>query len=140
MNHYIYDEIAIGHTEAFTVVVTEEMVSGFYRITGDNNPLHSDDTFAQNSENGFLNKVVYGMLSASFLSTLAGVYLPGEKSLIHRVEVEFPAPVYVGDTLSFSGEVVRKDDNFNTIEIKVIARNSDGKKVLRGKMRVGVTK
>ena len=138
MNHYAYKDIIIGHTETFSVMITDEMLSDFHNITSDCNPLHNDAEFAINA--GYKGKVAYGMLTASFMSTLAGVYLPGENSLIHKVEVEFPTPVYVGDMLSFSGEVVRKDDNFKIIELKITAKNSDGKKVLRGKMRVGVIK
>ena len=139
MNRYTYDEISVGHSEVFQATVTDEMMSGFLNITGDVNPLHTDDEFAIKSSGGkFSGKAAYGMLTASFMSTLAGVYLPGENSLIHKVEAEFPLPVYVGDKLTFTGIVANKNDNFNTIELKVTAVNDEGKKVLRGKMRVEV--
>ena len=141
MNCYTYYEIAEGHVETFSVTITEQMMFGFYDITGDCNPLHTDEDYAKKSGgDGFIGKVVYGMLTASFLSTLAGVYLPGKHSLIHKSEAEFPVPVYVGDTLVFTGEIVNKNDSFRVIELKVTARNGAGKKVLRGKMRVGVLK
>ena len=141
MNCYTYDEITEGHTSTFSVTITEQMMSNFFVITGDCNPLHTDEGVCDKSNgDGFVGKVVYGMLTASFLSTLAGVYLPGKHSLIHKSEAEFPTPVYVGDTLVFTGEVVNKNDSFRVIELKVTARNGAGKKVLRGKMRVGVLK
>ena len=136
MNHYAYDDIPIGFSITFTVVITEEMASHFTGITGDVNPLHTDKSYARNA--GYSDKVAYGMLTASFLSTLAGMYLPGENSLIHKVEVEFPAPVFIGDRLVFSGKVVKKDDRFRIIELAITATNSDKQKVLRGKMRVEV--
>ena len=138
MNRYIYDDITIGHTEVFTVTITNEMMLKFYYLTGDSNPLHTNEAFAKASRNGYAGKVVYGLLTASFLSTLAGEYLPGENSLIHKIEAEFPAPVYIGDRLNFKGEVIRKDDKFKIIEIKVTAKNGEDKKVLRGKMLVEV--
>lgn len=142
MNRYTYDEISIGQTESFSVTITNEMMDSFCAMTGDINPLHADAEYAKKAGEGsqFAGRVVYGMLTASFLSTLAGVYLPGEHSLIHRTEAEFPAPVYVGDTLLVSGEVAGKNDDFRFIELKVSARNGAGKKVMRGKMRVGVLK
>lgn len=141
MNRYSYNEITVGHTTIFAVTITEKMMSDFYSITGDCNPLHLDDDFARESRAGqYQGRVAYGMLTASFMSTLAGVYLPGENSLIHKIEAEFPAPVYIGNVVTFIGEVIRKDDNFNTIEVKVTATNSDGQKVCRGKMRIGVLK
>jgi 3-hydroxybutyryl-CoA dehydratase len=139
LNHYIYDEIALGHTESFSVTITEQMMASFFEVTGDLNPLHTNRDYA-NSTGRFADKVVYGMLTASFLSTLAGTYLPGKYCLIHKTEAEFPSPVYVGDVITFFGEVIRKDDNFKTVELKVTAKNNDNIKVLRGKMRIGVLK
>ncbi len=138
MKRYTYGEIALGQKESFDAVITEAMAASFGGMTGDVNPLHIDDDFAK--AKGYSGKTVYGMLTASFLSTLAGMYLPGEHSMIHDVEVKFPLPVYVGDTLTYTGEVIRKDDIYQVIELKVSAVNISGKKVLRGKMNVGVLK
>lgn len=137
MKEYKFNELSIGTKESFSVSVTQEMMDSFLAITGDNNPLHVRDSYAQ--ERGFSSKLVYGMLTASFLSTLAGVYLPGKYCLVHSVEVEFPQPVFVGDTLVISGIVTEKDERFRTITIKITIRKADGKKVCRGKMRLGVS-
>lgn len=136
VKQYTYEQLAVGHRESFCVTLTEEMLQAFGQISGDCNPLHNDSVYAQNK--GYKDKVVYGMLTASFLSALAGVWLPGERSLIHRVEVEFPKPVYVGDVLTIEGVIKEKNDSFRTLELKVIAKNQNGDKVLRGKMRVQV--
>ena len=136
MNQYKYDEIELGLKAEFTVTVTEDMQERFRGITGDVNPLHRDDGFAV--EKGFERKVAFGMLTASFLSTLAGVYIPGERSLIQSVEVKFAKPVYIGDTLTISGEVAEKDDRFSFIKLKVAIRNQKDEKVLRGTMSVRV--
>ena len=136
MNSYSYDEIEVGQKEGFSVTVTEEVLTGFKAITGDVNPLHNDEDFAV--KKGYKGKVGYGMLTASYLSTLAGVYLPGEKSLIQGVELKFSQPVYVGDTLEIQGEVTEKNDTFKVIRIKVTVKNQDNKKVLKGSMQIGV--
>ena len=136
MNHWKYSELKIGPEENFQVTITESMMEQFYMITGDHNPLHRDNEFAE--KKGFSQKVVYGMLSASFLSTLAGVYLPGENSLIHEVETKFVKPVLVGDTLEVKGTVAECNDLFQQITIKVQIVNQHGDKVLRGRMKVGV--
>ena len=81
IKQYSYTDISIGHAESFEVKVTEEMMKMFCQISGDVNPLHCDSEFARSK--GYRDKVAYGMLTATFLSTLAGVWLPGEKSLIH---------------------------------------------------------
>lgn len=136
MNRWKYEELEVGHEEKFQVTITEEMLNQFCMITGDDNPLHRDADFAK--KRGFPSRVAYGMLSAGFLSTLAGVYLPGENSLIHEVEAKFIKPVLIGDTLEIRGNVTECNDLFHQITIKVQILNQHGDKVLRGKMKVGI--
>ncbi len=136
MNDYKYEEIEIGHKESFTVNVTQDMMDSFLAITGDVNPLHNDEEYAKGK--GHSGRVVYGMLTASMLSTLAGVYLPGKRSLIQEVKVKFAKPVYIGDTLTVEGVVEEKHDAFSLIVLKVTIRNQSGDKVCRANMRIGV--
>ena len=103
MNHYTLAEMAPGLTESFTVTVTADMMDAFKVITGDVSPIHIDEDYAR--ERGYAGRVVYGMLGASFFSTLAGVYLPGEHCLLHGVECKFARPIFIGDTLTVSGTV-----------------------------------
>ena len=142
MNEYRFDEIVSkeedreNYTRAeFTVTVTEEMMKNFLSITGDVNPLHNDEDFAKGK--GFQGRVVYGMLTSSFYSTLAGVYLPGKYCILHSVESAFRFPVFIGDTLTISGFVKTKFDTTRTMEISAQIVNQDGKKVGKGKILVG---
>ncbi|KSV58818.1 MaoC/PaaZ C-terminal domain-containing protein [Acetivibrio ethanolgignens] len=136
MNDYRYEEIEIGTEEKFEVIITKEMMEKFKDITGDVNPLHCDKEFA--ALQGYPSEVVYGMLTASFYSTLGGVYLPGKYCLIHSIEVKFSSPVYIGDRLLIEGKVTEKNDIFQFLTIKVTIRNQHGKKVSRGIMKAGV--
>lgn len=136
MNRYSFEEIQTGMEESFRVTISQEMLDKFREITGDNNPLHTEEAFAK--QKGYDSCVAYGMLTASFLSTLAGVYLPGEKSLIHSVETKFVKPVFVGDTLTVTGKVAEKNELFSVITLKVTITNQHKEKVLRGSMQIGV--
>ena len=136
MNSYTYEELKVGQTESFTVTVTEQMLDSFKAITGDVNPLHQDAEFARSK--GHPGRVAYGMLTASFLSTLAGVYIPGERSLIQQVEIKFSKPVYIGDELTITGEIVELNDTVRRLELKTTITNQAGVKVLKGKMTIGV--
>lgn len=136
MNEYTYDEIAIGQKESFSVTVTEEMMNSFRDITGDINPLHNDKDYAISK--GHPDRVVYGMLTGSLLSTLAGVYLPGKRSLIQEVKLKFAKPVYIGDTLTVEGVVEEKHDSYSLIILKVTIRNQNGDKVCRARMQISV--
>lgn len=136
MKHYQYDEIQMGMEEKFQIEITEQMLDTFCTLTGDENPLHCDAEYARSK--GKKGRVAYGMLTASFLSTLAGMYLPGEKSLIQSVEVKFLKPVYIGDILEIKGVVEEKHDVFQRIGLKVTATRNDTEKVLKGKMKIGI--
>lgn len=136
MNHYRLADLTPGVTESFTVTITEEMMAQFYAITGDNSPIHMDADYA--AGRGYPGRVVYGMLGASFLSTLAGVYLPGEHCLLHGVDLKFAKPIFIGDTLTVTGMVDEVNDTFREITIKASIVNQDGKKVTRAVIRAGV--
>lgn len=136
MNHYRLADLTPGVTESFTVTITEEMMAQFYAITGDNSPIHMDADYA--AGRGYPGRVVYGMLGASFLSTLAGVYLPGEHCLLHGVDLKFAKPIFIGDTLTVTGVVDEVNDTFREITIKASIVNQDGKKVTRVVIRAGV--
>ena len=129
--------------EQFSVTITEQMMQQFREMTGDVNPLHCDETFAK--EKGFDGKVAYGMLTASFLSTMAGVYLPGENSLIQSVEVKFVKPVFPGEEITFTGKVSEVNDTFRFLVLKVTGTVTGekeneryGTKVLKAVMQIGV--
>jgi len=139
MNHYTFEELTIGHEESFLYELTEEKMNQFLMITGDINPLHNDLTFAK--EKGYPEKVVYGLLTSSCLSTLAGVYLPGERSLIHSIEVHFIKPVFLSKSpLTVIGKIIDKEERFSQITIKFSITNCEKEKVARGIMKIGFLK
>lgn len=108
------------------------------RHHGDVSPIHIDADYARGR--GFPGRVVYGMLGASFFSTLAGVYLPGEHCLLHGVECKFAKPIFIGDTLTVKGTVVGVSEIGSEAEIKAVITNQDGKRVTRGIIKAGLAK
>ncbi len=137
MHEYDFEEIVIGMKESYHATITSEMMDIFESISGDTNPLHNDDGYAQ--KKGYRCRVVYGMLTASLISTLAGVYLPGKNSVIMNEELFFKKPVYIGDKLLVSGEVISRNEVFRIITIKIIITNQNLETVVMGKMDVSVT-
>lgn len=139
MKEYIFDDIAIGTKESFEVTITKEMHDTFTKLSGDINPMHTDAAFAKDA--GYKDCLVYGMLTASFYSTLVGVYLPGKYCLFHECDTMFNNPVYVGDILKVEGSVIEKNEvPIKRIIIKAIIRNQDNKIVSRAKLGIGVSK
>ena len=67
MNHYTLSELSPGLSAEFSYTVTEEAMELFYRLTGDNSPIHMDAEYA--AQRGYENRVMYGMLGASLFYT-----------------------------------------------------------------------
>lgn len=142
MNEYSYTDIRIGMQISFEQKITQQMEDSFRELTHDVNPLHQYDSFAAEIGDGrFKNHVAFGMLTASFLSTVAGVYLPGKYSLIHSIEdISFVRPVYAGDILTIRAEVADKNDGLKLIVLKVTMMNQENTLVSKAKMKVLVMK
>lgn len=142
MNEYTIDEIEVGVKASFSKRITKEMEDSFRMISGDDNPLHRDNQFAYEISRGkFPNHAVFGMLTASLYSTMAGMYLPGKYSLIHSFEeLSFLKPVFADDELTVEGEVVEKNTDLKMIRLKVTIKNQNNKLVSRAKMKVLVMK
>lgn len=136
MNEYRLEDIYVGLAEHFQVTVSEEMMDMFCRITGDLNPLHRNEAYAR--EKNFKGKVVYGMLTSSFYSTLAGIYLPGKYSLLQQVDSKMLSPVYVGDTLTVEGRICEKHDELRMLRIKASITNQNNHKVAKAVLQVGM--
>ena len=137
-NSYTFDQLPEGTSASFTVTVTEEMMAHFYAMTGDCSPIHMDAAYA--AGRGYPGRVVYGMLGASLVSTLAGVYLPGEHCLLHEVDAKFVRPVFIGDTLTVSGKVTERSETFREITVKYTITNQEGKKLTRGIYKAGLAR
>ena len=136
MNRFTYEELSVGMTAEFSREVTSAMLESFCEISGDVNPLHNDEEFAR--KKGYPGRVVYGMLTASLYSCLAGVYLPGDNCLLQSVQAYFIRPVFIGDRLQITGKIVEKNDSVRQVVIKAVIRNQDGEKVSRAKIEAGV--
>lgn len=136
MNDYRLNELNIGLSHSFETTITNEMIDIFMNLSGDKNSLHISKEFAVSK--GFKDRVVYGMLTSSFYSTLVGMYIPGKFALLQGLDLSLIAPVFPNDKLVIYGEVIAIHDQFKQIEIKAFITNQDGKKISRAKIRAGV--
>ena len=136
MNSYKFVDINVGLEESFSVRVNSEKLDKFLKITGDINPLHTDAEYSKSK--GFSDRVVYGMLTSSFFSTLVGVYLPGKYCILQSVDIQFSKPVYIDDILTITGKVSYINEAYKQLEIKAVIINQDNKKVSKATIKVGV--
>lgn len=95
---YTIDELTVGMTEAYERVVTVGDIEAFAAVSGDHNPVHLDDAYAQTTP--FKGRIAHGMLGASFISTVLASKLPGPGTVYLGQTLTFKRPVRPGDTLS----------------------------------------
>ncbi|HVU73306.1 MAG TPA: SDR family oxidoreductase [Mycobacteriales bacterium] len=131
-----FDELAVGDTASVERTVTAADVDAFAALTGDANPLHVDDAFA--AAHGVGRRVVHGMLTAGFVSTLIGTVLPGPGALWLSQTFRFRAPVRVGDHLTVTATITQHSRATRVIALDVSVRNTDGRVVLDGDAQVHV--
>src|SRR5690242_10079583 len=91
------EDLSVGMTADYTHTVTEADVVSFAAISGDHNPVHLDEVFARTTR--FKGRIVHGMLSASFLSTVIAARLPGPGTIYLTQNLSFRAPVRIGDAV-----------------------------------------
>jgi 3-hydroxybutyryl-CoA dehydratase len=113
MNEYRFSDLKVDHKEEFQIQVTEEALQSFAKLSGDDNPLHVDADYAKSC--GFADRVVFGLLTASYYSQLVGVHLPGKYALLQGIDVTFHNPVFVGDELLVSGVVSYLNEAFQVL-------------------------
>lgn len=125
-------ELYLGKTATFSKTLTETDVYNFAGICGDFNPVHVNKVEAQKSKFG--KQVCHGMLTASFISTVIGMYLPGPGTIYLEQNLKFKSPVYIGDTVI--AEVKVSEINGNKITLDTIVKNSDEGIVITGNAKV----
>lgn len=125
-----YGDLKVGQTASLQKTITEKDVALFIEITGDENPLHVDAAFAE--QTFFGQKIAHGMLSASLFSTLVGMHLPGVGAIYKSQTLEFLRPVYLGDTLTAWFEIRAIDPEREQIELKSWIDNQQGETVIAG--------
>lgn len=124
----------VGTVATWTRTLTAEDVELYARITGDRNPLHFDEDFAARTRFGRL--VVQGGLTAGLFNALVAMELPGPGSVFLHQEWDYPAPVFVGDTVTAEAEVLEARADKPITKLRCVARNQDGVEVLTGECLV----
>jgi 3-hydroxybutyryl-CoA dehydratase len=97
MTYYI-DELKPGMSESFSKTVTERDIELFGEVSGDVNPVHFDEDFA--SKTIFKGRIAHGVLSASYISTVLGMKMPGPGTIFMSLTTRFKAPVRIGDAVT----------------------------------------
>jgi 3-hydroxybutyryl-CoA dehydratase len=129
-----FDQLSLGDSDRFSKTVTDADIYLFAGVTGDLNPAHIDEAYAQ--ETFFKTRIAHGMLSAGFISAVIGTRLPGPGTVYMHQTLDFLAPVRIGDTVTATVEIIEKLEEKKRIRLKTTCTNQDGVTVLAGEALV----
>ena len=133
------EDLTQGKEFSFEKKISSSDVEMIARLTGDNSPIHMEDSFAQ--KRGFKSRLVHGGLLVGCISQLVGVYFPGENSIIQTLDIKFSHPAYIGDDLKIDSIIDQVSESMRTIILKLAITNQNtGKVLLKSKVQVGFTK
>jgi 3-hydroxybutyryl-CoA dehydratase len=95
---YYIDQLKPGMSESFSKTVTESDIRKFGEVSGDVNPVHFDEEFAKSTP--FKGRIAHGVLTASYISTVLGMQMPGPGTIFMSLTTRFKGPVRIGDTVT----------------------------------------
>jgi 3-hydroxybutyryl-CoA dehydratase len=127
----------VGQNANFSKTITETDVYNFAGICGDFNPVHVNRIEAQKSIFG--RQIVHGVLVASLISTVLGMYLPGPGTIYLKQSLTFQGPVYFGDTITARVEILSIDSK-DRAALKTVVVNQNGDVVIEGEALVKLPK
>jgi 3-hydroxybutyryl-CoA dehydratase len=113
-----FEDIKIGMLVSYSQTITDADVKAYAKISGDFNPVHMSDEYAEQSR--YKKRIAHGMISSSFFSALFGTKLPGKGCVYVNQSLNFKRPVYLNDTVTAIVTVTQIDSQkrrvfFNTV-------------------------
>jgi len=128
-----FEDIKLGDSAEFGKTLTEADILMFAAASGDNNPVHLNQEYAEKTP--FKTRIAHGMLTASLISTILGTKLPGEGTIYLSQSARFKAPVIIGQTVTARVTVIELDSAKKRVKMKTECL-VNGKVVLEGESLV----
>lgn len=120
---YRFEDLKVGMTAAFSKVISEADLVMFAGVSGDTNPVHFDEAYAQTTM--FKGRIAHGMLSASLISTVLGTRLPGPGSIYMNQSLKFLKPVKIGSNVEARVTIEKLDPEKRRITCKTQCKVGD---------------
>ena len=116
-------------SESHSSTITDPDIKAFADISGDRNPVHLDESYAEGSR--YKKRIAHGLLSASYFSAIFGTKLPGAGCVYVSQNLSFRRPVYIDDTVTATVTVTKVDIEQRRIFFDTIC-TVNKKKVITG--------
>lgn len=124
--------ILVGAHECFSKTITESDVATFAGLVGDFNPQHVDAEYARRSRLG--RRTAHGVLASGLISTVVNTRLPGPGGTWLSQQLEFLAPIFIGDTLTARVEVTAWEPERRLLTLKTDCTNQEERQVVTGQV------
>ena len=118
------ERLQAGQSVMQSVTFDRETVERFARLSGDGARVHNDADFA--ADMGFEGPIVHGLLVGARFSRLLGMYLPGERSVIQTLQLNYRRPVPIGATVRYRVEVGRVAASVGAVILNLSVSDGDG--------------
>ncbi len=114
-----FEDVQVGdEIPALAKIVRREEVKAYADASGDQNPLHQDDSFAQSV--GFPGIIAHGMFSMAHLVKAVTDWI-GDPGALRQMQVQFRAVVFMDEILVAKGRVDALDPGPRTAQLSVWA-------------------
>jgi 3-hydroxybutyryl-CoA dehydratase len=120
----------VGDTASLSKTITDDAIRSFAELVGDHNSLHLDDEYSRKTRFG--RRVAHGMLSASLISTVIGVKLPGSGTIYLSQTFKFVAPVYPDDTVTARVTITNIREDKSIVTLETVCLNQHDELVVKG--------
>ncbi|HZN06532.1 MAG TPA: MaoC family dehydratase [Pyrinomonadaceae bacterium] len=130
-------KLNVGDSAEITRTIEQSDIQAFADVTGDHNPVHLDESFAQTTRFG--RRIAHGMLTASLISSVLANELPGEGSIYLGQTLQFVAPVFPGDEVTARVTVTDVRESKGIVKLETICLNQRNQIVIRGEATVLVS-
>ena len=129
LHGFFIEDLRLNQTEEIEKKITEKDINEFAKLSGDDNPVHTNSDFAKKTI--FKQKVAHGFLSASLISTLIATKLPGPGSIYLSQNLKFLAPVFIDDLVRVKVTVEEIDHEKKKVKLQTECFKNE-KKIISG--------
>lgn len=135
MNGLCLEDLTVGQSAEMVHTVTDQDITAFAAVSGDNNPVHLDEAYAATTP--FKTRIAHGMLSAGYISAVLGTRLPGPGAIYISQTMNFKRPVRIGDEVLTRATVSAIDAERARVTLATVCEVA-GKPVVEGEAVVMV--
>lgn len=125
-----FEDFFVGQNFSTRRRITTEMVDSFANLTGDRNPVHTDEEFARKSRFG--RRIAHGMLSVGIISAILGNEFPGPGSIYMKQEVRFLKPIFLEEEVLITIEILEIKVEKKRLSVRTTVEKNNGEMAVDG--------